>query len=264
MDWILPHDYQGSPAAYVVVVLAALAITGISKGGFGGIGALAVPLLLLVMSPALALGMWLPLLVWQDVLTMRHYPREWKWRPILVIAPWSLLGVVIGWYLLGRLNADVLKFAVGILSLGFVVMEGVRTWVARFVQKPGHDQAWRPSVLSASPFGLAAGISTMIAHAAGSFTTIYFLLQRLDQRSFVGTSARYYFVFNTLKIPFMVQREFISRESLVLSLWLVPLSLPAVWLGVYLNHRFSPKTFSRTVYALLAVTGLYLMIANWP
>ena len=262
MQWIVPAEHVGSPAIYVLVVLSAFFLTGFSKGGFGGVGSVAVPLLLLVMPPKLALGMWLPLLIWMDILTMRWYPRQWELRPILLMAPWVVIGIVGGWLLLDVLDARRLKVCVGALAAGFPLLEIARGRVARYVRNGRPSQAWRPGLISAGPFGLGAGVSTMIAHAAGPFTTIYFLLQRMDPPTFVGTAARFYFVFNTVKVPFFIQRGFIDGHSLAVSLWLVPLAPLTIWAGWALNRRVSTVVFVRIVYVLLVLTGTYLVYAN--
>jgi len=262
MDWLLPSEYTGSPAVYMLVTLSAFVLTGVSKGGFGGVGALAVPLLLMVISPALALGMWLPLLVLCDIFTIGRYPKQWKLKPILLMAPWVLAGIVVGYTLLGKLNPAVLKVFVGALSVGFVSLEWLRSWVARRLSNRDQDKAWQPNFMTAAPFGFAAGVSTMVAHAAGAFTTIYFLLQRMDKRTFVGTAGRFYFVFNSVKVPFLVKLGYINRESLTISLWLIPLAPLTVWAGSALNKRIDPVAFNKIIYLLLALTGGYLIYAN--
>lgn len=262
MQWILPADHAGSHFAYVLTVLAAFILTGIDKGGFGGVGSLAVPLLMLVMPAPLALGMWLPLLVFCDILTMRHYPRQWELRPILLMAPWVIGGLIFGWLLLDVLDARSLKVCVGAMAAGFPILEILRSRIVHLVRRGRESQPWRPRLWSASPFGFGAGVSTMIAHAAGPFTTVYFLLQRMDPRTFVGTAARFYFIFNSLKIPFYVQRGLIDRQSLILSLWLVPFAPLAIWAGSALNRRIHPIIFVRIIYGLLVVTGVYLIWAN--
>jgi len=173
-------------------------------------------------------------------------------------------GIVLGCLLLGQIEDRTVKLFVGGLAVGFVMLEGVRMVVARRVEAAAPGRAWRPYWLTAAPFGLAGGISTMLAHAAGAITTIYLLPQRLDKRAFVGTSARFYFVFNTLKVPFFVHPRLgiINEESLVKSLWLVPLAPLGVWMGSALNRRISPAAFNRVIYVLLAISGGYLLYAN--
>lgn len=274
MDWIVPANVLVSPALYVLVTLLAFLLTGVSKGGFGGVGALSIPLMMIVAPHDLALGMWLPLLILCDIFTIRSYPKEWTLRPILLLAPWMVLGLVLGWWILrqlGQEHADmagaVVKVAVGCLSVLFVGLEVLRRVIVARNRQRREDLPWRPTWLSASTFGLAGGVSTMLAHSAGAITSIYLLFQRLDKRSFVGTQGRFYFVFNTLKVPFfalpMFDLHFINGETLKLSLWLVPLGPLSVWLGSALNRRVSQTLFNDIIYTLLGLSGVYLIYANW-
>lgn len=260
--WILPAEYTGQPSAYFAAVLAALLITGIAKGGFGGVGALAVPLLILVMPATRAVGFWLPMLIWMDVLTIRWYPRDWRLRPVLVMAPSVLAGIVAGWYLLDVLNERYLKLFVAALSVGFVFLEWGRSAIARGLARPDNGP-WHPTVVTAAPFGLAAGVGTIVAHAAGAVTTIYFLLQRMDKRVFVGTSARFYVAVNTIKVPFLAQSGYIHGETLRTALWLVPLAPLAIALGVAMNRRIPAAAFVRVIHVLMVLTGGYIFWANW-
>ncbi len=260
--WVLPEGYQGHPAAYLAIGAAALLLTAVAKGGFAGVGALSVPLMLLVAPGKLVLGMWLPLLVVCDILTIRQYPREWKLRPIAVLAPSMILGIVLGYLMLGRVSDRTVKIATGVIGLLFVGLEFVKAAVRRRSDRAPAGPPWRPGLLSAAPFGLAAGVTTMLAHAAGTVTTIYFLPQRMDQRTFVGTTARFYFLFNSLKVPFFVAGGLINRETLVKSLWMMALAPLGVWLGARLNELIPARAFGPVILVLLAVSSVYLVWAN--
>lgn len=269
-EWVLPAGYSGNPAVYVIVAALALGMTGISKGGFGGVGVLSIPMMMAVAPAKFSLGMWLPILVVCDVLTLRYYPKEWKPRPVLLIAPWMLLGIVLGAFLLGYISPRATKLFVGATSIAFVGLDGLRAWLKRRIDRVGDLPPFQPTWLSASPFGIAAGITTMLAHAAGAITTIYFLPQRMNKRDFVGTQARFYFVFNSVKIPFyaivpLLNPEFeplITRETLLKSFWMLPLAPFFVWAGAALNDCLSPVVFHRVVYLLLAISGAYLLYDN--
>jgi uncharacterized protein len=262
-QWVLPAEYTGHPAVYVVVAVLALSLTGVSKGGFGaGLGTLSIPVMMTIAPARFSLGMYLPLLIFCDILTLRHYPREWKPRPLLLLAPWMLVGIVAGAFLLDRLSPQTTKACVGGAAIGFVLLEWLRVSIKRQLDRGRVVAPFRPTLLTALPFGIAAGISTTIAHAAGAITTIYFLPQRLDKRDFVGTQARFYFTFNSIKIPFFIYLALINSETLLKSLWLAPFAPLFVWMGAAMNHRMSPELFHRVVYILLAATGAYLLYAN--
>ena len=261
-EWLLPAGYEGAPAVYVLVAMAAFAMTGVSKGGFGGVGILAIPMMLLVCSAKFALGMWLPLLILCDIFTIKAYPKEWSLRPILLLAPWTLAGLGLGYLLLDRVEPRTIKLFVGVLAVGFVGLEVLRWWLAKKVAALNSEAGWRPNVMTALPFGVSAGISTMIAHAAGAITTIYFLPQRLDKRTFVGTCGRFYLVLTSVKVPLLVNAGAITGETVAKSLWLVPLAPLSVWLGAWLNKRISSEAFTKVIYGLLAISGVYLVYKN--
>ncbi len=180
-----------------------------------------------------------------------------------------LLGIVAGWLLLRQLSAQgsqeasrIVKMFVGCLAVLFVLLELGRRRMARRLAADDAHQPWRPTLWSTAPFGLTAGISTMIAHSAGAITTIYLLAQRLDRRTFVGTSGRYYFLFNSLKVPFFLHLGYIHASTLGRSLWLAPLAPLGVWLGSELNRRITGNAFSIAIYILLVLSGLYLVASN--
>jgi uncharacterized membrane protein YfcA len=83
----------------------------------------------------------------------------------------------------------------------------------------------------------------------------------MDRRTFAGTSARFYVVFNTLRIPLYASPslEILSWDALKKSLWLMPLVPLTVRLGSHLNRRLSPADFNKIIYALLALSGGYLI-----
>lgn len=262
MNWIVPDGVTSHPVAYALVALLAFMLMAVDKGGFGGVGMLSVPLLMMVAPPQFVLGMWLPLLVLCDILTLRAYPNEWQLRPVLLLAPGALCGLGIGYLLLKRIEPWMIKLCVGSLAVGFVGLDVLRTRMMRRLSTGQLQAGWRPSLVTAAPFGLAAGVTTMVAHAAGPITSVYFIPQRMDPRTFAGTCGRYYFVFNSLKIPFFVAAGLINTQTLTKSLWLVPLAPVAVWLGSAMNRRMSAASFTTVVYTLLFVSGLYLICAN--
>jgi len=265
LEWFVPPAAQEQAFAYFAVTLTALFVTSFSKGGFGGLGALAVPLLMTVLPGTVAVGLWLPVLIVCDIFTLPHYPRERNWRPILLLAPWTFTGLFIGRLLLDQVTPQTdnwLKVGVGCLAVLFAAGQGLRAYLARQVQKS--VKPWRPTIWHAAPFGLAAGITTVLAHAAGSIVTMFLLPQRLGRREFVGTCARYYLIFNSVKVPFFVQGGYITLETLRWMLWMIPLAPLGVMLGSSLNRRISNRAFEIVVHILLAATGIWLIAKNLP
>lgn len=260
--WILPPGCGHATGLYMLVTAVSLLMIATSKGGFGGLAVAASPLMMTVVDAKTALGLLLPMLLVCDVMTLPFYPKEFTWRPVLLLAPWTMIGIIAGWFLLDYARNAVpwLNVGVGVLSVVFAGLETVR-WlmVRRSVSSGAGERPWRPGVLVSIPFGLGAGLCTMLAHAAGAVTTIYLLPQRLESRVFVGTTNRFYVVFNAVKIPFYVHLGLITLASLRRSLWLLPIAALGVWGGSELNRRVSQRGFRFLVVVLLLLTGAVLI-----
>jgi uncharacterized membrane protein YfcA len=267
-SWLIPDCITVSPALYLAAVSAAVLLTGFSKGGFGGgLGVLATPLLMLVLPANVALAMMLPILIVCDLFTLRQFPGEWDPRSFWHIAGGTTAGIAAGTVFLvyfGRPGVDGdrwLKFIVGGVSLAFCLL---KFWRVLRPEAAGPDRP--PGLPASSLIGLVCGITTMLAHAAGQIVSLYFLSQRLDRRVFVGTTARYYLTFNTLKIPFfflagaLSARPYITFDTLKWELWLIPLCALGVAAGAWLNRRMTGAVFTAAVYALLFLTAVRMIM----
>ena len=76
-EWIVPAESGVEAWVYIATALAALVITAVAKGGFGGgVGVVSVPLMLQVAPVKFVLGLWLPVLIICDLATIHQDPRE--------------------------------------------------------------------------------------------------------------------------------------------------------------------------------------------
>ena len=106
---------------YLVAALAVV-LTGISKSGFaGGLGILGVPLVALTMSPQAAAVLLLPILIGIDILSVWRYRRAWQIRIIVALLPGAALGIGLGMMGYSRIDPDLLRVAIGIMALCFVL-----------------------------------------------------------------------------------------------------------------------------------------------
>ena len=104
-------------------ICAALAsfLVGASKGGLPGVGVLGVPILAQVISPTLAAGILLPILVVSDWYGLWMYRKSYDLRIIKIMVVTGLIGILIGWATAHITNTDVVKIIVGIIGLSFFV-----------------------------------------------------------------------------------------------------------------------------------------------
>src|SRR6186713_3620704 len=94
-------DMTTDPLFYAAAIPAVI-LLGLAKGGFSGIGVLAVPLMTLVVSPVQAASITLPILIVQDAVSVWVFRREWDGRSLAILIPSSLVGIVLGYVLAAR------------------------------------------------------------------------------------------------------------------------------------------------------------------
>jgi Sulfite exporter TauE/SafE len=108
------------PLFWLAAVIAVTAL-GLSKGGFSGIGVMAVPVMALVVSPLQAAGILLPILLAQDVVTIWSYRREWDGWNLAVLIPGQLIGAAAGWLLAAYVSDAAVRLFVGTIAIVFTL-----------------------------------------------------------------------------------------------------------------------------------------------
>ena len=79
--------------------------------------------------------------------------------------------------------------------------------------------------------GLLAGVTTMLANAAGPIFALYALAVALPKFEIVGTSAWFFFIINAFKVPFSLGLGLIHGQTLLLNLVLSPVIVAGVFGG---------------------------------
>ncbi len=239
------------PTFYAVAIPAVL-LFGIAKGGFGGgLGAAAVPLMALVMSPVQAAAILLPILCLMDLLTLWAYRGRWVWPELRILLPASLIGIAIGTALFGYMSPQVVKLIIGVVAMLFTVHHWLRKWLATHGRHVSRAAGWLG--------GSAAGFTSFVAHAGGPPITMYLLRRPLDRTDFVATTAVFFAVVNYVKLLPYGWLGQLSADNLVYSLILAPLAPIGVAAGVWLHQRVSDRFFFTVAYLLLFVVGIKLV-----
>jgi uncharacterized membrane protein YfcA len=99
----------------------------------------------------------------------------------------------------------------------------------------------------------------MMANAAGPIMVIYLLAMKLPKVAFVGTSAWFFFVVNWLKVPFSMNLDIMTRQSLTLDLMMLPVIALGAVLGIFLLRRIPQKAFNAVMQILAAAAAIKLL-----
>jgi len=225
----------------------AVILLGLSKSGLSGLGALAVPILALTIPPLQAAAITLPIMVVQDWVGVYAFRREVDRRNLAILLPAALIGVVLAFVLAARVSEDVVKLAIGVISVGFVGITLIRErWLSA---KPA-----RADVAPGLFWGALAGFASFVSHAGGPPFLVYTMPQRLAAPIFAGTSVLFFAAVNLMKLPPYVLLGQFSRASLTVSLTLLPLAVVSTLAGVWVVRRVPGEKFYAAV--LIVTFGL--------
>jgi len=234
-----------------VIAVAAALIVGVAKAGIGGLGLLAAVLFMQVLPAKTASGALLPLLCLGDLVGAALYRRHADWGHLGRLFPWTAVGVVAGYFLLERLTDLEAQRLVGGIVLGMVALHLSRR------RRECAEESF--GVWFAAAVGILAGITTLVANAAGPLMSVYFLAMRLPKLDFVGTAAVFFLVLNLFKLPFMGELGLITQESLRMNLLLAPAVLAGAWGGRAIVARINQRAFENAALALSVLAALRLL-----
>jgi uncharacterized protein len=260
--------HEPATSWFTSIFLPALAVLfiGLSKAGFGGgLGMLTTPLCALAFGGREAVGIVLPLLCAGDAFSLYHYWGRWERRNLRYLLPGIVVGVLLGVQLIGRMSPRQLNVAIGLIAVAFVLFQFVKEVVFRA------EGVFAPNHAVGVPCGVAAGVTSTLAHGAGPVITVFLIPQRLAKEIFVGTNVLLFTWINGIKMPFFcldrtvinlpcfVNESVINAHTLRLSATFFVLVPIGVWLGVWLNRKVSESLFTRLIYLFTLLTGLQLI-----
>ncbi len=239
---------------WAVLMLAALVI-GFSKTGLPGVAVLSIPLAALVLPAKASTGIILPMLIAGDLFAVAYYRRHARWSHLLRLLPFGFAGILIGYWLLSVVTDGELRPLIGALILAMLVL-------SKWRERSGEGVVggiFRRHGSFAFFMGLAAGIATMMANAAGPIMMLYLLAMDLPKQEFIGTGAWYFFIVNCFKVPFSWNLGLIHHDSLLLNLWLLPATVAGAALGILVVRHIPQKLFVNLVQVVTVIAAVKLL-----
>jgi hypothetical protein len=238
--------------------IPAVIMIGLSKGGLGPLGGLAVPILSLAISPVTAAGLTLPIFVMSDVVAVISYRKSFDWPVLAVMLPAALVGVGIGWLTAARISDDAVRLIVGAVSVVFALNYWFR---GRLRSDPA-----RPSTPKGLFWGAMSGFTSFVSHNGGAPFQMYVLPLGFTPMVYVGTSTIFFASVNGAKlVPYFFLGQFKSA-NLVAAALLAPLSVACALVAVQLVKVIDQRLFYRLIYVLMFAIGVLLIgqaAADW-
>lgn len=243
---------------FYLVAIPAVILMGLAKGGFAGVGAMAMPLLALAISPVQAAAILLPVLIVQDAVGVWAFRRNWDRDVLVLMIPSAIVGIVAGYLLAAKVSATVVLATLGVISICFA---SYRLWLSRGgrVQAPVNAPPALGIVL-----GIATGFTSQVAHAGQPPFHMWVLPKALPAQILVGTTAIFFAVINVLKIPAYVALGQFTHENLMAAAILAPLAIVSTLVGVWLVRRVNAERFYTIIYVLMIAVGAQLLLKALP
>lgn len=237
---------------FYAVAIAAVLITGLSKGGFGGgIGMLGTPIMALAIDPVRAAAILLPVLVAMDIVALFSYRAQANWRIVRQMMPAALAGTALGFATAAFVPDDAIRVLVGVIAIIFALNQAFADWMKR--------PAARENAIGAAVWGTLTGYTSFIAHAGGPPYQVYTLPLKLDKVVYAGTAVMFFSILNAVKLlPYFLLGQF-SSDNLSVSATLVPAAALGVLMGVWLVKRVSQQFFYTVTYVSMFAIGVKLV-----
>ncbi len=246
MTW---NDYSTSQWLFAILAAACL---GMSKAGFGAMALAGILLMANVFPVRESTGVILPMLILADVFAVAAFRRFTVWKILLKILPPSLAGVLIGWWIMPDIPHDTFSKLIAVLVIALLALSAAQKLSNRLQNIAGDHPA------IAWPLGIIAGITTMLANAAGAVVTVYLLACRLPKYEFVGTAAWFFLIVNVFKVPFSASLGLITPTTLAFNAALIPAVVGGLFAGRFLLGKINQQAFEWMLIILSLLGSLRL------
>lgn len=253
-DWLHENTLlQGDGWVLALALLGALCI-GLSKAGLAGTATLTVVLMARAFGAKPSVGLVLPLLIAADFMGYWINRHGGSWRAVWRMAPPAMIGVLIGSKLLAHIDNGTARTVIGWLIIGLLAFKLLLDAQRNTLIALTEHKAFSWSM------GLGAGITTMLANAAGPVMTVYLLAQRLEKKEYLGVFTRFFLFINLFKVPFGANLGIINPRSLMTNLVLLPAVVVGILMGWQILRRIPQQSFEWLLFGLTLIAAVWLIL----
>lgn len=186
--------------------------------------------------------------------------REVKWKVLLRIIIFVGLGLPVGIILFTYLPEDILK---KILALFMIFVSTRGLYVSFRVKKTLKSELSQSSKTRNALYSFILFLGGIIHGAFGSggpFVVIYATKALPSKNNFRATLCALWFSLNTIIILKDFSNNVINAEVIKLLLITMPFLIAGMLLGNIAHHRVNDTVFTKIVYAVLLLSGLFMLL----
>ena len=238
--------------SYYLLVSFCILLFAISKSGFsgGGLALISVTVLSIAYGPLTAIAVLMPMLLICDVMAAYLNRNNYEHKIIWSLAPYSLLGVMVGMILFKFINLSMISIFIGSISLAYVIFNYLVT-NSKIKNIPFYG--------SKSFWGTLAGFTSFCLHSGGLPMNIYFMSLYKRKVQFVSGLVFSMALINIFKIIPYFYLDILDFEKLIDYLIFSPVAIIGVVLGHWMNSKLSDESFFMIINFFIVVASLRLV-----
>lgn len=245
--------FELSTSSIILFALSAF-LTGFAKAGMKGTGLIIVPVMAAIFGAKASTGILLPMLIIADILAVIYYRKHAKWKYIIKLLPWTIIGIIGALIIGNEINENQFRI---ILTTIVIIMLALMI-INDFQKKRENIPDGR---FFAILMGISGGFATMIGNSAGPIFTVYLLAMGMPKKEFIGTGAWFFLIINLSKVPLhTIFWKTIDIQTLCLNSLTIPVIALGIGAGLYLVKLFPEKPYRYFVIAATLISALVLFI----
>lgn len=246
--------HYGRPVTSPIILLLALMLVGAFAQRVTGMGfgLIVSPFVVLLLGPYSGVMILNIAAVVSASMVLTRVWRDVDWRRLALLAPTTIVGIVVGGMLAHALEADWLEAMVGAL-----LVVGLAT--SQLIGRTGFVARSRGWTLGS---GFAAGAMNSAAGIGGPAMTVCAVLTRWPQRTFSATLQPFFMMTGLASFATKYVIDPGRMIQLGWAVWvaIVVTILAGVWVGGLVAHRVSASAGRRAVYALSYAGGAVTLL----
>lgn len=242
---------------WALALFAAFCI-GVAKAGFSGTSLLSVAIFTHLFDAKYQAGFALPLLIIADLCVYPAFRKHGSWKDVWRLLPAALVGVGVGWWMLGLIPDTIsepgARRIIGISILLMLALQSLRVLKPKLLEAIADHHAFGTGA------GVAAGVTTMLANAAGPVFQLYLLSRRVPKMELIGIGARFFLLINLIKVPLNQNLGSITWETLWTNLRLAPAIIIGIVIGKSLLQKVPQRAFEWMILFFAGVAAIRMLV----
>lgn len=184
-----------------------------------------------------------------------HARKDISTHFLKIVLPITIVGIVIGSYILVSSDSDLLKRIFGIFTIIFAlrILFNLRKRISQRKKWPSG---------SGYIAGALGGILGGLFGTAGPPITVYLENQIDSKDTLRATLLAYFLILDVIRLFFYGYADIITIEILIKSLVILPAALTGAYIGRFINMVINDNIFRATVSIVLIVTGMLLVMGR--